>query len=137
MRDSKRSSYPDKRSPYLDYVYYKEIKQNWLKEPPERIFPISIHETRMVYSMTLGSLYYDMEIKKVKAKESETEIGRQTTIFLETKYPELWRKWAIIKNDTNSHLDHIANDNDATSCYNLGHDAGYASAKKRLPHLGF
>ncbi|MGB6592788.1 MAG: hypothetical protein WA323_02115 [Candidatus Nitrosopolaris sp.] len=29
------------------------------------------------------------------------------------------------------------NDNDATSCYNLGHDAGYASAKKRLPHLGF
>jgi hypothetical protein len=41
----------------------------------------------MVYRMTLGSLWYDHEIKKDEAKESETEIGKQTIVFLTTKYP--------------------------------------------------
>lgn len=107
IRDSKRS-FPNKRSAYPDYIYVKEIKHNWLKEPPKRIFPISIGEGRMVYRMTLGSLYYDMEIKKAEAKESETEIGRQTVIFLKTRHHELWRKWIVVKNETNIHLDYIA-----------------------------
>jgi hypothetical protein len=38
-----------------------------------------------------------MAIKKVEAKECETDVGRQTTIFLKTKHPGLWRKWVIIK----------------------------------------
>lgn len=106
LRDPKRS-FP-KRSIYPENIYIREIRQNWLKEPPKDIFRISIGESKMVYRMTLGSLYYDMGIKKVEAKESETDIGRQTAIFLKTKHPGLWRKWVIIKNETNSHLDCIA-----------------------------
>jgi hypothetical protein len=103
VRDPKRS-FSNKRIP--DYI--KEIRQNWLKEPPKNISRISIGESKMVYRMTLGSLYYDMGIKKVEAKESETDIGRQIAIFLKTKHPGLWRKWVIIKNETNSHLDYTA-----------------------------
>jgi hypothetical protein len=92
VRDSERS-FSNKCIP--DYI--KEIRQNWLKEPPKNIYRISIGESKMVYRMTLGSLYYDMAIKKVEAKECETDVGRQTTIFLKTKHPGLWRKWVIIK----------------------------------------
>lgn len=99
---------PNKRFSYPNYVYIKEVKQNWLREPPKIIIPVSIGESKMIYRMTLGSLYYDNEIKKVEAKESETQLGRQTITFLKTKYPTLWRKWVIIKNETNNHLEWVA-----------------------------
>ena len=104
-RDLKRS-FSKKRSPYLDYI--REIKQNWLKE--SHVIPrISIAgDTKMVYRMTLGSIYYYLEIKKVEAKETETGIGIQAVEFLKTKHRALWRKWLTVKKETNSHLDYIA-----------------------------
>jgi hypothetical protein len=105
IRDFKRS-FPNKRSLYLDYI--REIKQNWLKESHRTSRIIIASESKMVYRMTLGSIYYDLEIKKSEAKETETEIGRQAAVFLKTKHPDLWRKWLIVKKETNSHLDYIA-----------------------------
>lgn len=103
-----KRSFPNKGLSYPTDVYVREIKKNWLKERPKIPFQISTGESRMVYRMTLGSLYYDGEIKKYEAKESESEIGQQAIIFLKSNYPALWRKWLIAKNDTNSHLDYIA-----------------------------
>jgi hypothetical protein len=92
---------------YPAEVYVREIKKYWLKERPKVTLSISTGESRMVYRMTLGSLYYDTEIKKYEARESESEIGQQSIIFLKSNYPALWRKWLIAKNDTNNHLCYI------------------------------
>jgi hypothetical protein len=57
--------------------------------------------------MTLGSIYYDNGIKITEAKESETDIGKQTKEYLRTRHQTLWRKWLIIKNETNNHLNNV------------------------------
>lgn len=92
---------------YPAEVYVREIKKNWLKERPKLTFSISTGESRMAYRMTLGSLYYDREIKKYEARESESDISQQAIVFLKSNYPVLWRKWLVVKNDTNSHLDYV------------------------------
>lgn len=104
-RDLKRS-FHNKRSLYPDYI--REIKQNWLKESHSTPRISIASESKMVYRMTLGSIYYDVEIKKAEAKETETEIGIQAAEFLKTKHHDLWRKWLTVKKETNSHLDYIA-----------------------------
>jgi len=92
-----------------DRDYIREINQNWIMDPPRISFPIAnIDESRMVYRMTLGSLYYDSKIHKVEAKEPETDLARQTLKFLKSKYPILLKKWLKVKNETNNHLDYIA-----------------------------
>jgi hypothetical protein len=77
-----RKSVSRKKKSYSNYVYVREIKRIWLQEPSAIIVPISINETKMVYKMTLGVLYYDSHIKKSEDKQIRTETAKKALLYL-------------------------------------------------------